>query len=216
MTPPENGKPLWDESRVERLLEQFFPREIPMPLRGANPVRVPRTQLAGPVGSNRAAKSRANSTTGGLMVGCTLALMLMVVVLLWKPASQQKTVPPQNAGRSSNEAADSQAEDRDNGVLEALKHDGQGPVELRPRIQAVGTDDPEGSPFPELDVEVFPLDGESPKRPGKSPMPTPQTPMPEEERELPESQPPAADPDEARLETMLPELRAVFPALGLD
>jgi hypothetical protein len=221
MTPPENGKPLWDESRVEMLLEEFFPSEIPAPLREPNPSRIERIQLAARSSSAtapmRAANSRANSKTGGLMVGFTLMLMLMMALIVGNPLPQNRGVPQSNPDNPSH----SQSGNQDEGSLEALKHNGQGPIELRPRIHAVGTEDPEHpasgrSPFPELDVEVYPLDGEAPANPEKSRKPSVQKPMPEEGRKLPESQPPATDPDEAQLEPMLPELQAIFSASGLD
>jgi hypothetical protein len=221
MTPPENGKPKWDESRVETLLEEFFQREIPQPLRGPSPSRLPRSARAtsspSNTASNRAPKSRANSKTGGLMVGITLTLMLMVTMLVFNPAPKPSEGPGSNASGHHNETTNANRDDRDDGVLDALEHNGQGPIELRPRIRSVGTDDPEKSPFPELEVEVYPLDGDSPARKDKSRKPSgTETPMPEDGRELPEGQPPAADPDEAPLESMLPELRAVIPDSARD
>jgi hypothetical protein len=225
MTQPENGKPPWDESRVEMLLEEFFQREIPAPLRQPNPARIPRSQLAAPSSSanapSRAANSRANSKTGGVMVGFTLMLLLMMALIVWNPISQTSDDVRSEGNRHSDDTSDSQANDHDEGVLKALKHDRQGPIELRPRIQSVGTEDPENhnsrkSPFPELDVEVYPLDVEAPAKQEKPRKPSVQKPMPEEGRALPESQPPAVDPDEARLEPMLPELEAIFPASDLD
>lgn len=223
MTLPENGKPLWDESRVESLLEQFFQREIPVALRGPNPSRLERSQLAAlssPEGTeSRGTNSRANSKTGGLMVGFTLLLMLMVVMVVWNPSPQDSPNPRSSTGGQSAETSDSEPDEGDDDVSDALRHKGDGPIELRPRIHSVGTDDPapKKSPFPETEVEVFPIDGESPKAQGKPRKPADHdTPMPEEGRTLPESQPQENDPDEARLEPMLPELRAIFPASELE
>jgi hypothetical protein len=224
MTPPENGKPLWDESRVETLLEEFFRREIPAPLRGQDPARLDRKPLESSSASvpvpNRTANSRANSKTGGLMVGITLMLMLMVGILVFNPAPHPSQDSGLNTRNRPNETSNSKGDERDEGVLESLEHNGQGPIELRPRTQSVGTDDPENpaaekSPFPELDVEVYPLDGDSPARNGNSRKSSgTETPMPEEGRELPESQVPAVDRDEARLDRVLPELRAFVPESG--
>ncbi len=215
MTHPENGKPLWDESRVEALLEQFFQREIPAPLRGQNPARL--RQLPAPTASQTpAAKARANSVAGGVMVGFSLLLMLMVAMTVWDRSPNTRNSYP---GDDSTDASHSQRDEGEADPLEPLKPDGQGPIELRPRTRPVGTEDPgtEKSLFPELDVEVFPLDGDSPPNQEKSQESSDQeTPMPEQGRKLPESQPPAADPDEAQIEQMLPELRAVFPASGTD
>lgn len=225
MTHPENGKPLWDESRVEMLLEDFFQSEIPAPLRDPNPGRIPRSQQAMPsasaTASSRPANSRADSKTGGLMVGFTLMLMLMMVRIVWNPISQNSNDLKSGGNKHSDDTSNSEANDPDEGVLKALKHEGQGPIELRPRIESVGTEDPENpatekSPFPELDVEVYPLDGEASGNRDKSLKPSTKKPMPEEGRELPESQPPKADPDEARFEPMLPELRAIVSAANLE
>jgi hypothetical protein len=141
------------------------------------------------------------------MVGFTLVLMLMMVLLVGNPMPQDSANPESKTSNQLNSQGD-------DGVLEALEHEGQGPIELRPRIEPVGTEDPERrgsgkSPFPELDVEVYPLDGEAPARPDKSRKPSADTPMPEEGRELPESGRPAPDPDEARFDPVLPELRAI-------
>src|SRR5688572_16967829 len=117
MTHPENGKPLWDESRVEMLLEEFFQREIPAPLREPNPGRIPRSQLAAPSSSatppSRAAKTRANSKAGGLMVGFTLMLMLMMAVLVWNPIGQHSADSNSNTNPHADETSNSQVDDRD-------------------------------------------------------------------------------------------------------
>ena len=218
MTHPENGKPLWDESRVEALLEQFFQREIPAPLRGQNPARL-RQMPASTASQTPAAKARANSAAGGVMVGFSLLLMLMVAMTVWDGSPNSPNTRNSSTGDDSTNASHSQRDDGEAGPLEPLKHDDQGPIELRPRTRPVGTEGSgtEKSLFPELDVEVFPLDVDSPSNQDKSRKPSAQeTPMPEEGRTLPESQPPAADPDEAQIEPMLPELRAIFPTAGID
>jgi hypothetical protein len=217
MTHPENGKPLWEESRVEALLEEFFRREMPAALRGENPPRFQANEITAPSPPS-VSNSRANSKAGGLMVGFTSLLMLMVVTLVWNPAPQDTSDPGSKSRAPSSDTSNAESDD-DGDASDALRHNSDGPVELRPRIHNVGTEDPnhpgsEKSPFPELDVEVYPLDGEAPANRSKSRKPeSSETPMPEEHRELPEGQPRGSDPDEARIEPMLPELQAIVPML---
>jgi hypothetical protein len=219
MTHPENHKPLWTESRVESLLEDFFRKEMPSALRGQAPELPPRGRsrlsTASSSRQSQTAKTRANSMAGVLMVGISSLLMLMLAFITWHDSSFSKSV------NSSTGSSRSHAAELESDPLNALKHDGQGPIESRSRIQSVGTEDllnpGQKPPFPELDIEVYPLDRESPEKgPEQSRRPesrrtnSQRSPMPEENRQLPESDPPAStDPDEARSEPVLPEIRAI-------
>lgn len=226
MTHPENGKPLWNESRVESLLEAFFRKEMPPALRGPNPARPPRAPFpSAPAPSpprNRAAKSRANSLVGLMMVGFSSLLMLMLAFL----AGNDSGFSPSDSGPGSSiHSTSDDSSSGGNDASDPLKQNDQDPVEMRSRIRPVGTEDllnPSGekSPFPELDIEVYPLDREpaTDEEPEKSQLPesrtnkTPRTPMPEETRQLPENKPSeSTDPDEARLE---PLLQPLLPELG--
>jgi hypothetical protein len=213
MTLPENGKPLWDESRVESLLKEFYQREMPAPLRHPNPARLQRSQLPVPSASNWDANSRANSKTGGLMVGFTFILLVMMVVIVWNPPFEAPPDPGSNTGHRSSETSNSQVKDPEGGPSDPFKSNRQEPVEMRPRTHAVGMEDSENPPFPELDVEVFPLDGEAPIAPKSRKPAADDPPMPKERRALPENQP-GPDPDEAQTPSLLPELPVVFPAAG--
>ena len=208
MTHPENGKPLWTESRVETLLEEFFRREMPPALRDPEPAppsaRVPQMSASRPAPS---VKGRGNSLAGLVMVGFSSLLLLMLALRSWDNSHSPETGP--GPAQSTLEDSGDSSSDRD--PTEALKHHRRGPIELRSRIQNVGTDEPDspGETFPELDIEVYPLDREAPgeDKPAKSRPANPErSPMPEENRQLPENAPSGTDPDEAQLEPVLPEL----------
>ncbi len=212
MKQPENhNKPLWTESRVASLLEDFYRKEIPAALREPHPTERISLVPARTVSLNPIAKTRANSFAGLLMVGCSSLLLLMLAFLV-SNNSHPPSVPanglPTTAQADKGSATDHRGEDS----LDALKHQGQGPIEMRPRVHNVGTHEgsnSEVSPFPELDIEVYPLDRETPAKaePGPSRRPAP---MPEEHRPLPESESPApAKPEEPRAEPLLPELQTI-------
>jgi hypothetical protein len=203
---------------VQALLEDFFQKEMPAALRGPIPAR--RQRPVSPARSalpRRAAKPRANSLAGYCMVGFTSVLMLMLAFLAWDNTG----LPPE--GSATNTQLSPLPEDNaDLGHRETpgepgdFRLDGKGPIETRPRTRTVGTEElfPNGGehpPFPELDIEVYPLDRESPAEaePSESRrQDAPSTPMPEESRQLPENSPSDPfDPDEAALEPLLPELR---------
>lgn len=231
MTPPENGKPLWTEAQVESLLEDFFQKEMPAALREEHPAlptgeRPTRTSanISAPVEAPRvtATPDRANSWKGGVVVVLSSLMILLAARMLWDPSP-----PSDSHGKTlvhPETKADSELSDRDSPAepdpLNALRHDGQGPVESRPRLPHVGTGDPDQPDFPELDIEVFPLDPRSePDRPPRKrdlpesgPSAAEESPMPEENRSLPESRSPDSNEmDEDDLEPLLPELRSQPP-----
>lgn len=233
MTPPENGKPLWTESQVESLLEDFFRKEMPPALREDNPslpTRVPRNRLlandAGPsVQPVPAASDRANSWKGGAVVVLSSLMVLMVGLMLRDDSPTPsgpsgKTVVHPESKPDSETGNRSQPGTPGHDLLDALRHNGQGPVELRPRLPHVGTGDPERSDFPELDIEVFPPDSHSgsgrlPENrglPESGSSPETKHPMPEENHSLPESRSSGSnDVDEDDVVPMLPELRSQPP-----
>ncbi len=218
MTHPENGKPLWNESRVETLLEEFFHQEMPPDLRSESPHLPPRHQsgssrlTATPSRPRNASAERSRSSAGTMTVGFSALLLVMAAVLAWdRPAA-----PRENAdSRSSGEQR--KPEHARTHSSNPLAREGEGPVEMRPGIHHVREGDPDqGSAFPELDIEVFPLDREPgpgknkksapPELPESRPPNSERPPMPEENRRLPENRSPQPpDPDEA-LEPVLPEL----------
>ena len=227
MTHPENGKPLWTEAQVETLLEEFFEQEMPPDLRSDPPGLPPRHPArsfpaslrlhSGQKTSSSAIQKRSRSQPGIVAVGFSAVLMVMVALLAWdRPDSSlsTKNTKPRPEGSAVSEDDASPVNDSAN----PLDREGRGPVEMRPGVHHVGEGDPGGpSQFPELDIEVFPLEP-GPARGKKAPKPSlpesqpPQsepTPMPEENRPLPENQPPqSADPDEAASEPVLPELQS--------
>ncbi len=185
MTHPENGKPLWSEAKVEALLEEFFRREMPPAVRDSDPA-APRTERSPmPAAQIESAKRRANSLAGLVMVGSSSLLMLMLGFLAWDASHPPDSGAPTQSTSESDESSPATPAD----PLKALKHDGQGPVELRSRIQNVGTEDSSDSPggkadFPELDIEVYPPDQAPPEE--ANPILPEARPMPEEIRHLPE------------------------------
>ncbi len=231
MTHPENGKPLWTEARVETLLEEFFEREMPPDLRTDPPGLPPRDQIGlsrrswptGHQASLSTPRQRSRSQSSILAVGFSAVLMVMVALLAWDRPDSSVSNKDRQEDSAVSEHADSPTQ---NDSFNPLDREGQGPVEMRPGIHHVGEGDPaEPSNFPELDIEVFPLD-QGPARGKNAPQPAlpesqrPQsepTPMPEENRPLPENLPPhSADPDEAAQERLLPELQSSpIPASGL-
>lgn len=224
MTLPENGKSLWTESQVETLLEDFFQREMPAALRKDNPSPPPtresrnRISRKTPVLSAQrvpAASGRANSWTGGAIVILSSLMMLLVGLMIWD-GSRNPVVPTETNADSDTENRSKPGELGPN-PLDALQHNGQGPVESRPRLPHVGIGNPEKPDFPELDIEVFPLDPRSepdipPEMRGLPEFGPPledNPPMPEENRSLPESRSSGAkDVDEEDNEPLLPELRS--------
>ena len=221
MTPPENGKPLWNEAQVAVLLEEFFQREMPADLRNESPELLPRARalpvkrassepLRNPA---RSKEPRPRSIAGVVMVGFSSLLMVLVALIYWNDPSPKS--PDEGPG---NVAGPNESESRDDGEFDPLGPNDQGPVEKRSRIHSVRQGDPGGAiEFPELDIEVFPLDPNAPSSEdeGKHRLPEEKssdpksTPMPEEGRHLPESRlPEPNDPDEADDLPLLPELQA--------
>ena len=180
-------------------------------------------------------RERSRSSAGTVTVGFSaLLMMVMVVLLAWdrpnSPGENSGSRSPDNKHRHEGDspALSRHAEQDRNDPRNPLHREGQDPVEMRRGIHHVGQGGPGGhdSKFPELDIEVFPLDREpAPGKNKKSPKPElpkskrPKSelpPMPEENRHLPENRPPhSADPDEAALEPVLPELETP-PALPLS
>ncbi|MCA9070093.1 MAG: hypothetical protein KDA84_14270 [Planctomycetaceae bacterium] len=238
MTPPENDKPLWTETQVESLLEDFFQKEMPPALRENNP-SLPKldpriqqsagtfTTLEKSVPPVVATPERANSWTGGAVVVLSSVMMMLVALMLWneptpRPGPKKEAGVPSETNGEANTADRNQPEPA---PLDSLRHDGKGPVELRPRLPHVGTGDPDKPEFPELDIEVFPLYPKAERNKGPEQRSLPESgslpkdphPMPEEERSLPESRSPGSqDVDEEETVPLLPELRSQPPApLGI-
>lgn len=208
MSHPENDQPLWTESRVESLLEDFFRKEMPQALRSSNPAppsAFPFSTAQAPAARTQTAKRRADSFAGLAMVGFTSLLMLMLAVIVWNHSSGPTSETHSTSQGSSSIRSEPTREN------DPLKQTSEGPIEMRSRIQDVTTDPISNDKpvFPELDIEVYPLDRESPVDESEKPRPAnpERAPMPEESRQLPESTPaPSADPDEARLDSVFPEL----------
>jgi len=235
MTPPENGKPLWNETAVAALLEDFFQKEMPADLQSETPERpaqrptVRRLPTAS-VRTSRPANPPASpnaptrSIAGVLGIGVSCLLMVTVALLYWSepPSDPQDQGPEAMAGPQSDDFGGSSDQggnaDPVDEVMESLSHGGEGPVESRHTISPVGRGEP-GEPadfdFPELDIEVFPFDDlpETPKEseeehrlPEEESSPSDVTPMPEEGLRLPENRRPEAnDPDDADGPSLLPE-----------
>jgi hypothetical protein len=210
MTHPENGKPLWSESQVESLLEDFFRREMPKALREPSPAPTPHRNLPSAPSSRaprtQTAKRRANSLAGLAMVGFSSLLMLMIAVMAWNPN------PDPNPERHTNDSSSPESRSESHLEPDPLNQTKDGPIEMRSRLRNVHTGEEPGneSPaFPELDIEVYPLDRESPEKQREQPRPKnpERSPLPEENRLLPEAAPgEAIDPDEASIDPVLPEL----------
>lgn len=217
MTRPENGKPLWNESQVGALLEEFFEREMPADLQTESPELPPRERFpqSRPMRSEpsrktgASARSRPRSIVGVLAVGLSSLLMVMIALLYWHQPTSDRP------GESDPSVAGPEEAENGDSVIDAIEQDGNGPVESR-RIHSVGQGDPgENMEFPELDIEVFPLDpdakepeeSENRSLPEQNPSDAERTPMPEQGRHLPESRRPESDdPDEADDLPLLPEL----------
>lgn len=231
MTPPENGKPLWNETAVAALLEDFFQKEMPADLQSEAP-ELPAQRPTGrrlataSVSPSRPANSPASphaptrSIVGVLVIGLSSLVMVTVALLYWSepPADPRDRGPEAMAGPQSGRSNDqNDGADPTDDAVESLSSGGEGPVESRHTISPVGRGEP-GEPanfdFPELDIEVFPFD-DLPENPGESEddhrLPEEDssssevTPMPEEGFRLPESRRPEQDPDEAEDPPLLPE-----------
>lgn len=223
MTPPENGKPLWNETAVAALLEDFFQKEMPADLQSESPERpaqrptgrrlptasVPPSRPANPPASPNAPR---RSIAGVLAIGFSSLMMVTVALLYWSepPSEPQNRGPETMAGPQSGRSNDRNdgthpAPDPADEAVDSLSHGGGGPVESRHTISPVGRgepDEPAHFDFPELDIEVFPFD-DLPKNPDESEeehrlpeeesAPSEATPMPEEGVRLPESRRPEAN-----------------------
>ncbi len=136
MTDPENNQPLWNDARVESLLEDFFTEEIPLPLRGETPVLPNPVSIAVP-----AQLQRSQSIAGVLMIGVSALLVVLVAVVLTKPipTSPSDTVSqPQGNSPDPVTASHSPLENSSEpGPIPNLMNPDVGPVESRPRIQNV-------------------------------------------------------------------------------
>jgi len=207
MTPPENDAPLWNDAQVESVLVEFFREEIPPELRQESPeppitAWESRSTTATPVREQPPQTSRATSPAGTMMVLCSSVLIAMLAVKFWSPSTTSEADSQADSQENSSQPLP-RAHRKPDPYSEILNP--QGPVESRPRTAPVRQGDPDENRFPELDIEVFPLDGKPSKSDANRSLP--EDGLPEsEERTLPESRPDPLDPDEPDDLPMLPML----------
>lgn len=146
----------WGDERLESLLREFFRAEMPAELQ-----QVPDVAAAGVVSKRSPTRERQRGLAGAAGVVTAAVAVLASAVALMVTSQPEIERSPATGGRSQEAAV---AEDEGAPAL-GLTSQESVPVELqdRPRVEHVGTSDSGGAievEYPELDIRVFPIDGE--------------------------------------------------------